>query len=73
MTIEYLTKPKCEPSEAMLPRVVDVLGHEGFVSVDMMQLPMDDVRRGYDTPTLLVDGVDVFGSVPRTDFSVPPN
>jgi hypothetical protein len=73
MKIEYLTKPNCEPSEAMYPRLVEVLGAEGFETVDLTQLHVDDVRRGYDTPTLLVDGVDPFRSVPRTDLTVPPN
>ncbi len=73
MRIEFLTKPKCEPSEVMYPRVVEVLGADGFEVVDVAQLPLDDVRRGYDTPTLLLDGVDAFGSVPRRDLTLPPN
>ncbi len=73
MRIEFLTKPDCEASEAMYPRVVEVLGADGFVAVDITQLSLDDGRRGYDTPTLWVDGADLFGLVPRTDLAAPPN
>ncbi len=73
MRIEYLTKPQCEPSVAMHPRVVEAVGAEGFEVVDLTRLPSGDVRRGYDTPTLLVDGADLFGLVPRTDLAAPPN
>lgn len=51
----------------------EVLSENEFATIDVLRLPADDVRRGYDTPTLLVDGVDVFGSVPRSDLSIPPS
>ncbi|MCC7436017.1 MAG: hypothetical protein IT363_15140 [Methanoregulaceae archaeon] len=71
--MEFLTKPNCAPSAEMHLLMLEALGAEGFDAVDLTELPMSDVRRGYDTPTLLVDGVDVFGSVPRDDLSVPPS
>jgi hypothetical protein len=71
--IEFLTKQNCAPSAEMHLLMIEALGAEGFNAVDLTELPSDDVRRGYDTPTLLVDGVDVFGSVPRDDLSVPPS
>lgn len=73
MRIEFLTKRNCAPSEEMHLLMLEALGAEGFTSVDLTELPSGDVRRGYDTPTLLVDGRDVFGSVPREDLTVPPS
>jgi len=73
MKIEFLTKPNCAPSAEMHHLMLEVLGVEGFDAVDLTELSADDVRRGYDTPTLLVDGRDVFGSVPREDLTVPPS
>jgi hypothetical protein len=73
MKVEFLTKPDCEPSELMHPRVTEALGPVGFATVDVTALPPDDARRGYDTPTVLVDGADAFGSVPRADLSAPPS
>lgn len=73
MKIEFLTKPNCEPSQVMHRRMFEVLSENEFATIDVLRLPADDVRRGYDTPTLLVDGVDVFGSVPRSDLSIPPS
>ncbi len=33
-----------------------------LVEIDLASLPMDDPRRGYGSPTLLVGGVDVTGA-----------
>lgn len=73
MRVEYLTKPDCEPSELMLPRMIAALRPDEFETVDVTSLPADDPRRGYDTPTILVDGTDPFGFVPRTDLGAKPS
>ena len=41
-----------------------------IVDVDLMQLESGDPRLGWGAPTILVDGVDLFGLKPREGGSV---
>lgn len=72
MRIEFLTKPDCNNSTVMHGRLLTLLDPMEYAVVDLLELPPDDPRRGYDTPTLLLDGEDPFGAVPRTDLNVGP-
>jgi hypothetical protein len=72
MRIEFLTKPDCAPSELMHERLKEALGAESFTVVDLTKIDPANPRRGYDTPTVLVDGSDLFAAIPRDDLSVPP-
>jgi hypothetical protein len=43
-----------------------------YTVVDLDTLPQDDVRRGYPTPTVLVDGADLFGMAAPTQPNPQP-
>ena len=72
-SIQFLTKRSCSNAPVMHERMLQIFDADEFAVVDLGELPPDDPRLGYDTPTVLVDGRDVFGSVPRLDLSVPPS
>ncbi len=65
MRIEVLGFGGCPNTPTMRDRVVEAVGVLGsgyvLVEVDQESLAADDLRRGYPTPTVLVDGVDLFG------------
>lgn len=66
MRIEILGFEGCPNTPAMRERVekaANAIGLSGktVVYVDQEKLPEKDVRRGYPTPTVLVDGRDLFG------------
>ena len=48
-----------------------LLAWDGFTTVDLASLPEDDLRLGYGTPTVLVDGVDIMG-VPKPKSAGSP-
>jgi hypothetical protein len=67
MTTEltFLTREGCAATQTMLANVRHALGAmpdaPQLQVIDLDTLPRDDVRRGYPTPTLLVDHLDAFG------------
>lgn len=67
MTTEltFLAREGCAATQTMLTNVRQALGAmpdtPQLQVVDLDTLPRKDVRRGYPTPTLLVNNVDAFG------------
>ena len=63
--VTLLTRKGCPGSPVMLRNLVAVLTSRGMsgdlVAVDIGKLPQDDIRTGYGTPTVLVDGKDLYG------------
>jgi hypothetical protein len=63
--VMFLTRKGCPGSPAMLKNLVAVLTSHGMsadlMTVDIGDLPTDDIRTGYGSPTVLVDGRDLFG------------
>lgn len=65
MHISFLTRPGCANSpllQARLMEAIQTLGLEATLAVvDVTTLAAADHRTGYGTPTVLVDGKDLFG------------
>jgi hypothetical protein len=63
--IELLTRPGCVQTRIVGERLGDALarlhGSLTHAVVDLSRLPETDRRRRYPTPTVLVDGRDLFG------------
>ena len=63
--VVFLTRKGCPGSTTMLKNLVAALASLGMsddlVTVDIGELPADDIRTGYGSPTILVDGRDLFG------------
>jgi hypothetical protein len=63
--VSFLTREGCVKSPAMYANLQAAMAEEGWVGkpviVDIGKLPRDDPRTGYGTPTVLVDGSDLFG------------
>ena len=69
-----LTREGCANTPTMRARLDDALTAlhlpGDYSVIDSDSLPKNDVRHGYPTPTLLYEGVDVFGM--PTPPSPPP-
>lgn len=65
MHIELLGLPGCPNTPTMRRNLTEALHVVGmslrFDDVNQERLPAADVRRGYPTPTVLVDGADLYG------------
>ena len=73
MTVQFLMTGNCRQSMACYIALMKALPARVPVEVvDLHELPPDDPRRGFDSPTILVDGRDLFGESPRLDLSLPP-
>ena len=63
--LELLTRPGCAltvPMRARLDAALVSLGMPvSYAVIDLTTLPRDDVRRGYGSPTVLLEGADLFG------------
>lgn len=70
-TIELLGFPDCPNTptiRANLKAALESLGPPWtFTDVNQQALPADDLRRGYPTPTILVNGRDLFGLARPTE------
>lgn len=67
VNIELLGFDGCPNTPAFRERVEQAATEVGgyrVIYIDQESLPADDLRRGYATPTALVDGEDLFG-LPR--------
>jgi hypothetical protein len=67
MNVEVLSFASCPNSPAFFERVQAAAGEIvgiRVVYIDQESLPESDLRRGYPTPTALVDNEDLFG-LPR--------
>ncbi len=66
ITIEFLGTGSCANSPVMEGNLKAALVMKGMEEVygviDVKQLPESDFRRGYGTPTVLVNGEDIFGA-----------
>jgi len=69
--IELLGFPGCPNTPTLRANLASALETMGdgwtFVEVNQEQLPELDLRRGYPTPTILVDGRDLYGMPMPTD------
>jgi hypothetical protein len=70
-TIEFLTRDGCVNTPKMRVALEKVMQGAEFVVVDIGALPRSDYRRGYGTPTVLVEGRDLFG-MPKPNPSAEP-
>jgi hypothetical protein len=63
--IELLGFPGCPNTPAMRANLKAALASVGngwtFTDTDQEKLPQGDIRRGYPTPTILVNGCDLYG------------
>ncbi len=66
--IEFLGRSTCAHSPHMEKSLDAALKKRGigkkYTYIDMGSLPADDPRRGYGSPTVLINGEDLFG-MPR--------
>jgi len=66
--VTFLTREGCPKSPAMYANLMAALAKHAWpgepVTVDIGDLPKDDPRTGYGTPTVLVNGTDLFGVKP---------
>ena len=75
VSIEMLTREGCINSPVMLRHLRKAIGmtdaRNDLKIVDQSVLLADDPRRGYATPTVLINGVDPFGQ-PEPVLPFPP-
>ena len=66
--IEFLGRSDCPHSPTMEQSLISALEKQGlgnkYQYIELASLPVDDHRRGYGTPTVLINGEDLFG-MPR--------
>jgi septum formation inhibitor-activating ATPase MinD len=67
--VTFLTRKGCPGSPAMLANLASALAELGIpgapLSFDIGKLPNLDQRTGCGTPTVLIDGVDLFIRAPK--------
>jgi hypothetical protein len=74
--IEFLGRSDCSHSPAMEKNLLSALENTGlevkYKYIDLASLPTNDYRRGYGTPTVLINGDDLFGMArPMPTVAVP--
>ena len=72
--IEFLTREGCVQTKTMRDRLDEAIQGTPitYTVVDLDTIPSSDVRRAYPTPTVLYDGVDLFGmSEPKPPYPEP--
>ena len=74
--LTFLTREGCVNTPDMVTNLDDALIalklRRDYQVIDIGQLPKDDPRTGYPTPTILWKGKDIFGmSVPKPPYNVP--
>ena len=61
----FLTRDGCTNTDTLRARLGDALQALGrlpsYTLIDADTLPADDARRGYGTPTILINNRDLFG------------
>ena len=66
ITIEFLGTGSCANSPVMEKKLQEALALKGLAEtysyIDIKKLSKSDFRRGYGTPTVLVNGMDIFGA-----------
>lgn len=72
--IEFLTRANCRNSDKLIVELYAALAQLAAeatpVIVDLDKLKQSDYRTGYGTPTILVNGVDLFGA-PKPEPATP--
>jgi hypothetical protein len=72
-SVEFLYIPDCPNSPDMRASLKAAIASSGqkirVVEVDLMFLKPGDVRLGFGAPSVLVDGVDLFGAKPAKALS----
>ena len=67
-SIEFLGRSDCSHSPAMEKSLIAAIEKRGmgnqYKYINLASLPVDDHRRGYGSPTVLINGEDLFG-MPR--------
>lgn len=75
VTVQFLTREGCVNSPLMLANLRQAMDQTKIevvlCIVDQAMLPNTDPRRGYATPTILVNDVDLFGC-PLPTAPLPP-
>lgn len=76
LQLQVLTRDGCVNSPRMLQNVREAVHRVGsevsLAVIDQGTLSDRDARRGYATPTVLVDGIDAFGATtPVAPFPAP--
>ena len=65
LKIQLLGFDGCPGATVLEERLLEVVSHEHLDAiveyVDLQSLPPDDSRRGWGSPTILVNGVDLYG------------
>lgn len=73
--IVFLTREGCVGTPVMRGRLEEALRKKGlpeaFRVIDMDEVDKDDVRTGYGTPTVLIDGSDLMGAPVPEEPAVP--
>lgn len=74
--LQFLTRDGCKNTERMLENLNAGISNGNitakYVLIRQENLPADDPRTGYPTPTILVNGRDIFGlPVPEQPFPEP--
>jgi len=69
-TIEFLGFEGCPNTPVLLQRLNEASNGATIVEVDLMQLETGDPRLGWGAPTILVDGIDLFGMPPNQSGGV---
>jgi hypothetical protein len=76
-TIEFLGTDSCANSPIMEKNLQDALALKGMAVdyrfLDIKKLPESDYRRGYGTPTVLVNGNDLFGAPRPMPIAASPS
>lgn len=66
MNIQFLTHSTCANSPLMQKHLLCAIEKLDFTVsleiIDVSTLSPEDIRTGYGTPTILVDGADLFGN-----------
>ena len=73
---EFLTRDGCRNTPVLLENLKAAIGageiRAQFTVIQQATLPPDDPRAGYPTPTILLNGSDVFGlAAPQAPFPEP--
>ena len=74
--LQFLTRDGCKNTAAMLSNLKEAIS-EGKIAADYTvvhqgTLPPEDPRVGYPTPTILLNGKDIFGlEIPKPPFPEP--
>ena len=76
LKLEFLTRDGCRNTPVVLENLKTAIStgkvRAQFTVIEQGKLPPDDPRGGYPTPTILLNGRDIFGmSVPQPPFPEP--